>query len=47
MEIWFHNFMTLQYYLDVKHDLVNLVHGQGNVTVTLNYVKVTPTSAYK
>ena len=47
MEIWFHNFMTLQYYLDVKHDWVNLVHGQVNVTVTLNYVKVTPTSAYK
>ena len=39
--------MTLQYYLDVKHDLVNLVYGQVNVTVTLNYVKVTPTSAYK
>ena len=40
--------MTLQYYLDVKHDWVNLVHGQVHVTVTsLNYVKVTPTSAYK
>ena len=47
MEIWFHNFMTLQYYLDVKHDWVNLVHDQVNVTVTLNYVNVTPTSAYK
>ena len=44
---WFNNFMTLQYYLDVKHDLVNFVRGQVNVTVTLTYVKVTPTSAYK
>ena len=39
--------MTLQYYLDVKHDLVNFVHGQVNATVTLDYVKVTPTTAYK
>ena len=44
---WFNNFMTLQYYLDVKHALVNFVHGQVNVTVTLNYVKVTATSVYK
>ena len=39
---WFNNFMTLQYYLQYY-----FVHGQVNVTVTLNYVKVTPTSAYK
>ena len=40
--------MTLQYYLDEKDDCVNLVHGQVNVTETsLNYVKVTPTSADK